>query len=584
VVISGSLGVLGAGLWFGLGRAEQKRERGSIRKSLPETPETEGWPATFTEALREAESEIFRRRSALVGVKELAMLFHANGFLDEAASCYRILEEREPGEPRWPYFQALLSFDRGDLASGQKHLVKTLALSPNAIHAILKLGDAQVKSNQPEPALDTFQSCLRLDSNNRYALLGMAREEMRRGKSDEALSLLARLVEYSPKFAPAHMLMAQLYDRAGESRKAKVSRALGAELGRYFEPPDPWMEEVLNRCYDMYRLTILAETARHAGRQERATFFLDRAATVAPGSPEVHTLRGLHALQTRDTEGAKKSFESAIRLAGHSTDAYLGLARVHLVRQDFSKAIQTAQMGLAEFPDSAKIHAVLGELHLQEDHTAQAERHLRISLREDPYQPKAIKSMANLLLKQGQEQDAMENFEEVRRLAPLDVYSRITLARFYTEKGDIDKAEAAFRELIELEPENPDLQKFMLDLLIEIGNRKAEAGRLATAVDYFREALALDPNRIEVNRSLALIHANLQEWDAAAENLKTYLDKRPDDAKTWVILGDVYWSARNLSEARARWRRAQRLAQNQNGAEELLDDINARLAQPPSTP
>ena len=566
-------------LWVVPGYRDRKRESDAIREQLPPLPDTADWPQVFTEALNAAWDTVAWRDGDFEGLDELARLFHANGFLEEAASCYRLLEGREPGEPRWPYLRALIHFNQGDVTSGKEFLEKALSLKPNALHVLLNLGDAQLKSNQPESALDTYRTCLLLDRNNPYALLGMAREQMRRGETGDALLLLSRLVESSPEFAPGYMLMAQLYDQSGETRKAEVSRALGEERGRYNEPPDPWMDEVMDLCYDVYRLTVRADTERHAGRHESAGLILERAASLAPGDPDVHMLRGFHQQRTGELDKAIQSFESAIRLPGHRSDAYFGLARVFLMRRDHARSIQTARKGLEKFPDSVEIHAMLGEFLLQADSPAQAERHLNIALNRDPNQPNAIKSLANLRLKQGLEREAMEKFEEVRKLAPSDVSSRVTLARHYVKRGAFDKAEAPIREAQELEPEDTELRKLTVDILAANGNRKAAAGQLPDAVASLREAVLLDPSRLDLIRSIALIHANLQEWDAAAENLKTFLNKHSGDVKTWVVLGDVYWSAGNPAEARARWRHAQRLAENQNGAEELFAVIKARLGQ-----
>ena len=571
--------VLGFGLWFGLGVAERKRENDAIRERLPAIPDTEGWPAAFSEALHEAESGISWRGDYLASAKKLAMLFHANGLLDEALTCYQYLEEREPHEPRWPYLQALVRLDRGDLASGRELLESAISLRPNTLHVLLKLGEVRFKSNQSEAALEAYGKSLRLDKDNPYAILGMAREKMRRGDAGEALTLLTRLVENNPEFGPGHRLAAQLYDRNGETRRAEVSRALGEKNNRYREPPDPWMEEVMSHCYDVHRLTVLAETEAEAGRLERALLFMNRAGEVDPNSANVQTLRGLRLSEFGRTEEAINAFEIALRLGGETTDAYSGLARVYLQKNDTTKAIEAARRGLAKFPHSAKLHMILGGFLLRKDNLAEAERHLRLSLRKDPQKTNTIKFLADTLLKQGREEEAMDQYEELRRLAPLNIPSRITLARYYLERGEFEKAEAPIREARELEPEDPDFRRVALEFLVEYGNRKAQEGRFVEAVEHYREALAVDPGRIDLFRSMALIHANLQDWDAAAENFRTYLDKRPDDVKTWIFLGDVFWSAKDLSEARVWWRHAKQLAGNQNGADDLLAIIDARLGQ-----
>ena len=218
------VGILGAILWIGFERAARVREAEQIRLPLPRLPDTEGWPEAFTEALRQADSNISRGEEALANAMRLAILLHANGFLEEAASCYRVLEEGEPNEPRWPYFRALIHFARGDLASGQEALESAVSLDPSAVHVLLKLGEVRFISGQLESALEAYWECLRLDTGNPYVLLGIAREKMRSAEAKGALSILADLLATTPEFAPAHMLMAQLYSRIGESPKAEASR------------------------------------------------------------------------------------------------------------------------------------------------------------------------------------------------------------------------------------------------------------------------------------------------------------------------------------------------------------------------
>ena len=373
LAIAALVGILGAVLWIGFERAARDREAEQIRLRLPRLPDTEGWPEAFTEALREANSKISLREDPLANIKRLATLLHANGFLEEAASCYQALEEGQPNEPRWPYFQALVHFDRGDLASGQEALERAVSLDPSAVHVLLKLGEVRFKSGQSDSALAAYGECLRLDEGNPYALLGIAREKMRGGEAMDALSTLADLLATTPDFAPAHILMAQLYSRKGDSSKAEVSRALGEKYGRYREPRDPWMEEVLDHCYDPHRLTVLAQREMDTGLSQRARMFLDRAVAVAPNYPEAHVMLGLLLSRTGESEAAVKSFESALRMGLSNTDAHSGLARVYLERGDLSKAIKTARQGLAAFPDSPKLHTMLGGFLLKKRSLSQAE-------------------------------------------------------------------------------------------------------------------------------------------------------------------------------------------------------------------
>ena len=72
----------------------------------------------------------------------------------------------------------------------------------------------------------------------------------------------------------------------------------------------------------------------------------------------------------------------------------------------------------------------------------------------------------------------------------------------------------------------------------------------------------------------------MENWNAAAENLAIYLDKRPGDIGSWLLLGDVLWSAGEFSKARRHWRKAKSLARYASNADGLIGAIEERLQQP----
>ena len=219
---------IGLSLWFAPGIIAQKRENDSIREKLPDLPDTNGWPEAFGQALREAKAAVTWRKRKVEGLSELAMLFHANAFLQQAETCYAILSAGDPREARWAYYRSDILLKRGDLTSAENLLEKVVSLKPSYLPAQLKLGDILFKLGKPESAQEVYLRCLQMEAENPYALLGQAREEMRQGKDQETLARLLRLVEKNPEFAAAHMLMAQLLERKGEKRKARLARAQGA--------------------------------------------------------------------------------------------------------------------------------------------------------------------------------------------------------------------------------------------------------------------------------------------------------------------------------------------------------------------
>ena len=163
---------------------------------------------------------------------------------------------------------------------------------------------------------------------------------------------------------------------------------------------------------------------------------------------------------------------------------------------------------------------------------------------------------------------------------PSDIYSRSTLAEYYFTRGELEKAEAFVREARSLRPHDPHLKRVMLDFLKTYGDQLAQKGKFTDAIQYYREALALNPDWVELYHNLALVYANMENWKEAQVVLNTHLARRSQDAETRRVLGDIFWAAGDFSEARVHWRKARKVARNMRYPTGLVDALDARLQQP----
>lgn len=207
----------------------------------------------------------------------------------------------------------------------------------------------------------------------------------------------------------------------------------------------------------------------------------------------------------------------------------------------------------------------------------EAESFLREALRKDPYKVNAIRPLTQVLWEQGKEQEALARMREVRRLAPSDFQSRSFLTSYYCERGEFAEAEPFLREALDLKPDDPELNRIRLQFLHAYGDQLMENGRHADAIRYYREGIERNPNLLVLYRNMALAFANIENWDAAIENMTQYIEERPEDLGSWVALGDMHWSAGNFEYARKRWRTAKMLARGTGNPPDLLKELNERL-------
>lgn len=573
------LALISFGLWYRAGLMERKRAIDALRKQLPPLPDTSAWPEAFAQALQDASDAVSPFGTGVEGLGELAMLYHANSFLMEAETCYTLLHKRDQGEPRWAYYLADMRLNWGDLAFAESHLRKVVALQPTYLPAQLRLGDVLLKSGKPESAHEAYIRCLQLDATNVYALLGIARERLRQGEEEEVLSLLSRMGETNGGFGPGYMLMAQLLDKKGERYRAEVARALGQKHGRYRESPDPWMDTLTTRCYDLYRLTVLADIEVATRQFESALDILDRAENIAPESPKLHLVRGLAYSEMGDKKAAISAYRKALQFGGDATMIYGELVRLYRGLGEEDTAISMAFKGLEENPRSPDILSALAELLIEQGERTEAQIHLRKALQQDPSHLPSLRNLARTLWEEGRESEAMGFFQEVRRRSLLDYHSRVFLAQYYLEKDDLERGGPPLREAINLEPDNPELRAMFLTFLQQSGNRKAREGDYPGAAMDYQGALSGDPSNVELHLNLGVVHARMGNYEAAAESMEVYSKERPEDVNASIALGDVFWEKGEQTRARDYWQKALIVARGMRDSDPIIAVVEARLRQ-----
>ena len=565
------------GLLYGPGIVEGGKTGEAIRDRLLPLPDTSDWPEAFSRALAEASEEASERWSDGAGLSELALLYHANAFLKEADTCYTLLTELDPEEPRWAYYLADVRLNWGDLGSAEELLKKVVALNHSYLPAQIRLGDVLFKSGKSEAADVLYQRSLELDPGNAYALLGLARERLQRGADEEALSLLNRLVDGNPEFGPGHMLKAQLLEKLGDSLGGGIARALGEKHGRYREPPDPWMDTVTTHCYDLDRLAVIADMNVATREFERALYLLDQAEAISPDFSRIYVIRGLAYSSMGDPASAIRAYKRALQLGGDSTMIYGELANLEKKSGNSDRAISMSRKGLEGDPDSPELLSILAELLIEQGMRAEARAHLRRALRGDPAHLPSLRNLARTLWEEGREEEAMDLFQKMRRLSPLDFHSRAFLAQHYMEKEDPESAKEPLREALELEPESAELRELYLTFLLQSGNRKARAGDFLGASAHYQEALATNPGNVGLHFNLGFVYAQMDEFEAASRHLKTYTEEHPEDFNGWVLLGDVTWSDQRHSQAHEFWRKALIVARTMRNSGQIKAALEERL-------
>jgi len=151
-----------------------------------------------------------------------------------------------------------------------------------------------------------------------------------------------------------------------------------------------------------------------------------------------------------------------------------------------------------------------------------------------------------------------------------------------------DAAEAEFRKVLKIAPDNTSAMNYLGYMLAD------RNVRLPEAKDLIAKAVQLEPNNYAYLDSLGWVYFRLNDFPEAEQNLRRALDLQGNDPTVHDHLGDVYFHQGKLHEAIAQWQLSLKYsgsgAQSDVDQDELakvhkkLDNARVRLARENGAP
>ena len=205
-----------------------------------------------------------------------------------------------------------------------------------------------------------------------------------------------------------------------------------------------------------------------------------------PGFAVAHmALYGVAVFEGRPDRG-RTALEAAVdniyRLP--ERDRFQVNAELHLLRQQFDRALASYRMMIELFPDDIQGHLGLAQLHLLRSDPEEAIASLERILEIDPGQTEYLASIGQLYQGQGQFDRARDYYERFAEAFPGDARPPEALARLFILTGEQDAAISQLNRAIALEPD--DVGNVLL-----LARVAASTGDFETAERYLDEASAI---------------------------------------------------------------------------------------------
>ena len=291
-----------------------------------------------------------------------------------------------------------------------------------------------------------------------------------------------------------------------------------------------------------YTHLLMSAYEQHSGRLPEAREELDKAIGSLE-SPAIYARSGELALSMQDPARSEKDSRKAIDLDPTHADAHLTLGkREYLIGRSNRSNLQLRKAAghfrdaIEADPTHINAHYYLGNLsrEMRDFSSAIEAYNALVSLR--PLDPSNRLRLGQAYQLNGEVAQAIEQYERAAQIDANYVQARQSLADLHKQLGALDKAAHEYEVLVKLRP-TPGF-------LGELGSLYVELERFDDAiVAYNRMRETSDDDQDSIRILLARLHANADRYDEAiAESHKVLTTSKDNGAKVeaYSILGSLY--------------------------------------------
>jgi len=296
----------------------------------------------------------------------------------------------------------------------------------------------------------------------------------------------------------------------------------------------------------------LGVTLERLGDQEAAAASYERVLELRPEDEATLIRLGRIELGAGETDRAERRFRQALDHDARSAAALHGLGQVAVLRQSWQEAVDRFTAALELQPGASAIHYELGLAYRQLGDLDRAREHLtqRGSARPSFPDP-LIDGLSELAagarqhsreggraFARGDLEGAEAAYREAIEADPDNASAHEALAAVLARRGAVSEAIGQYRQALRLEPDDPRAHHGMAQLLLD-------AGRVAEAVEHLRRAIELAPDFAAAFKDLAVALERSGHLDEAADAAAGLIELRPDDSaarllrERLVLLGRV---------------------------------------------
>ena len=444
---------------------------------------------------------------------------------------------------------ALLYNEEGD----SKKAAETLNAVPEAgrtAKMYAALGYTYEQQKDYKNAIVAYRQAVKLDKENVDAMRGLAQNLANDNQIEAALSEYRMVQDADPQDAQASLRVAEIYRRLGkfdlamenlkkaealvpDSLEVSYNEAMVLEAQGRYDDAAAMLQKLVAR-------TTAPDGNYSAGERNNRALFLERL-----GNIYREALKPAAAVET---------YRKIVDLGGdEAARGYQELIDLYRDQKQWSDADRVAHEAVAKLPQDKGLKMALALQLADEGKADEAIKTGRSLLKGSPEDRDTYIQLSQIYARLKRWKEAEDSVTQAQKIASKPEekeYIQFVMGSLYERQKKYDQAEQAFRQVLQMDPNNSQTLNYLGYMLADRNTHLEEA------LNLIKHAVELDPQNGAYLDSLGWAYFRLGKYDEAEENLRRAADKTPNDATVQDHLGELYAKTGKLKLAAVHWERA----------------------------
>jgi tetratricopeptide (TPR) repeat protein len=497
----------------------------------------------LNKAIQHLEQAIDRQVDSDPNVRAtLARLYLAAGSNDKAIPLLADLVSQEPGWSDGPSLLAQAYAAAGRDAEAITWLEHAASDDPDLYATLASFYE---RSRKWREAAAAYQKALAASPRNADLKVQYAVALMNAGGRDsiaKARDLLSDVVAARPNDARSLYQLSQAQRRLGDLAAAEATaRRVIAQNGR--SPMGYYALALALEERREYQAVI--DTLGPATAEFKARPGNNPAGDLGLLLPHL----GFAYQELGDYAKAVAAFDDAHKLVPDDATITAYLAQANLSAKKYSAAIDVARKGRADNDDDLRLARIEAQALRQSGKPDDAVNVLQEFAKKQE-NAEAYVALAQMYSETKRGAEAVKLLQQAQMKFPGDTTIGFELGAVFDKQKKYADAEAAFRQVLMLEPDNAPALNYIGYMLAERGERLNES------VDLLKKALELEPGNGSYLDSLGWAYYKSDKLPLALDNLQRAADQLKANSVIQDHYGDVLFKLSRFDEAIAAWQRA----------------------------